>query len=62
MTNAVLSAIEGKAPQLCLDELSAAIYVSARQFIINGFPVSVALNVMGNKHAVLIKQLEDELG
>ncbi len=57
----ILTELEGKAPQICLDELYAAIYIASRQFIINGFPLRTAIDVMSTKHLLLLRALENDL-
>jgi hypothetical protein len=57
----VLIQCEGKPPQICLDELYAAIYVASRQFIMGGFPLDQAVHVMEKKHGMIVKQLKHEL-
>ncbi len=53
--------LNGKTPQACIDQLYAAIYICSRDFIINGFPLDQACKVLGNKHDLVIKQLNDDL-
>ena len=61
MSNHLLTHLNGKTPQECIDNLYSAIYVCTRRFVLDGFPLTQACTVIGNKNDVVIKQLMDEL-
>lgn len=59
MYNELLNALEGKAPQICFDNLYAAIYVVAKQMIREGFPVDVMIDKLNGIHEQLIKGIKN---
>lgn len=60
MRNDLLKALEGKAPQICFDNLYAAIYVVAVQMIREGYPVDVMVVKLNGIQEQLVKELNNE--
>lgn len=59
MHNALLQALEGKSPQICFDNLYAAIYVVAKQMIGEGFPVDVMVAKLNGIQEEMVKGLSN---
>ncbi len=58
MHNALLQALEGKAPQVCFDNLYAAIYVVAKILIRDGFPMDIAIAKLNEMQEEMVKGLK----
>ena len=61
MPRSLLDTLNGKPPQMCIDQLYSAIYVCTRQFILNGFPLDQALSVLDKKNKLMVEELHSEL-
>lgn len=59
MRNELLKTLEGKAPQICFDNLYAAIYVVAMQMIREGYPVDVMVAKLNGIQEELVKGLSN---
>jgi len=59
MHNQLLKALEGNCPQVCFDNLYAAIYVVAKQMIREGFPVDVMVDKLNSIQQEMVKGLNN---